>query len=83
MPELTLHLPPQLSKRLETMATLEAKDPETLVLDALEHYLQEPLPLDDEYRLLQNNQDLKEILDTLEKDLPQAEKDAWLSSFNR
>ena len=44
MTELTLHLPHDLSEKLDRVAAQEAKAPETLVLELLTHLLDEPTP---------------------------------------
>jgi hypothetical protein len=81
MSELTLHLPPDLSKKLRAIAATQAKDPESLVLDVLEHYAEESDL--DELALLRTSADLKAILEDLESDLDQAEKDNWLNAFSK
>ena len=42
MADITLHLPRELSEKLEDAATREAKEPERFVLDMLERLLEEP-----------------------------------------
>ena len=42
MADITLHLPHELSKKLEDAAVREDKEPERFVLDVLENLLEEP-----------------------------------------
>lgn len=42
MTDLTLHLPPELSKRLVRAASQDSKAPEVLALEVLERFLEDP-----------------------------------------